>query len=171
MNQILTNKKGVTILEGLIALGLLALVAAGTFGVLLSVSHKASQPDLREEMVYAVEKANDLLQMYAQEMSNPNTSVATGIQQGLCGGVTLNQVIDTTPLSEGEHEIPCLLPVICDPDTSTFNYTVDGSNVTLSLDTDDGKKINRDNYQVDSGNPTAPMRRITFNITCNGFTL
>ena len=167
MNQILTNKKGVTILEGLIALGLLALVAAGTFGVLLSVSHKASQPDLREEMVYAVEKANDLLQMYAQEMNNPDNPVEAGIQQGLCAG-TEGLVTDNTPLSsEYQHNINCLLPVICDPDTSTFNYTVDGSNSTLSLDTDDGKKINRDNYQE----TTAPMRRITFNITCNGFTL
>ena len=58
MKRILSKKTGVTILEGLIALGLLALVAAGTFGVLLSVSRKAGSPDIRESMILAVERAN-----------------------------------------------------------------------------------------------------------------
>ena len=49
MKKILKSKKGVTILEGLIALALLALVATGTFAVLLSSSRKSSQPDIRED--------------------------------------------------------------------------------------------------------------------------
>lgn len=62
---ILKNKKGVTLLEGLIALALLAIVATGTFSVLLSASRKTSSPDMREELVFAVEKpTNNCSLMY-----------------------------------------------------------------------------------------------------------
>ena len=40
MRQLLKNRAGVTVLEGVIALGLLALITAGAFGVLLSASPK-----------------------------------------------------------------------------------------------------------------------------------
>ncbi|MGN0017242.1 MAG: hypothetical protein ACI37O_07900 [Candidatus Avelusimicrobium sp.] len=155
MNRLLKNKKGVTILEGLIALGLLALVAGGTFGVLLSVSRKSSQPDIREEMLLAVERANEQLQMYASGTSSGD--LPTEYQNGLCNNG------DTT-LSTGEHAINCMLPVICDPDSSKshFSYTVGSQSVSAT------------------GFPTAANYRtstfdaaktITFEITCNGFTL
>ena len=55
MKKLLKSKKGVTILEGLIALLLLAMISVGTFGVLLSTSRKSAQPDIREEMMKLLE--------------------------------------------------------------------------------------------------------------------
>lgn len=151
MNCFLKNKKGVTILEGLIALGLLALVAGGTFGVLLSVSRKSSQPDIREEMVLAVERANEQLQMYTGDFSQGASHT-----KGLCGN-------DNNPLSTDQsHVINCMLPAICDQNNSFFYYEV--SNVSFSNPLSAA-------YYV--GAPTVPAERavVTFNITCNGFTL
>lgn len=154
MNRLLKNKKGVTILEGLIALGLLALVAGGTFGVLLSVSRKSSQPDIREEMLLAVERANEQLQMYT---NGDTTNLPPEYQNGLCcnGDVTL---------ATGTHLIDCMLPAICDPDSlkSHFSYTVASRTITA------------DGFPEDTTYRAAELpdtKEITFNITCNGFTL
>ena len=165
MKTILTTKKGVTILEGLIALGLLALVAAGTFGVLLSVSHKSTTPDLREEMALAIEKANYLLQMYAPQWDEPDTPIEdnSGIPQGLCGDMTAGPV-DTTPLKTGEHDINCLLPIICDPDNSSFTYTVLSPEPVTSILR--GKLANYENSEA-----FYTRHKIQFTITCNGFVL
>lgn len=162
IKRLLNNKTGVTILEGLIALGLLALVAGGTFGVLLSVSRKSSQPDIREEMLLAVERANEQLQVYTLD-TTPDDGM---FKYGLCGySGAVPLVTDSAPLDSGTHEIPCLLPAICDPDPekSSFEYSVtSGSSINVS------------------GFPTAPAYRavelkaptkITFDIKCNGFTL
>lgn len=64
----ITNKKGVTLLEGLIALALLAMVAVGTFSVLLSSSRKSSGPDKYEEMLLAVERVHHGLQVFNPAM-------------------------------------------------------------------------------------------------------
>ena len=169
MKKILTNRKGVTILEGLIALGLLALVAAGTFGLLLSVSHKSTTPDLREEMALAIEKANDLLQMYALQWDDPDTPIEdnSGIPQGLCGDMTAGPV-DITPLKTGDHNISCLLPVICDPDNSSFTYTVLAPVEVRNI----GRAVQK-NYDEPFGtnNLVFYKRKIQFDITCNGFVL
>lgn len=164
IKRLLKNKTGVTILEGLIALGLLALVAGGTFGVLLSVSRKSSQPDIREEMLLAVERANEQLQAYARFDDDARSQADDIFQNGLCGySGAVPTITDSAPLNSGEHDISCLLPAICDPDLSGFRY-----NVTT------GSSINP------SGFPTASDYRavafvaptkITFNIKCNGFTL
>lgn len=152
MKRLLKNKKGVTILEGLIALGLLALVAGGTFGVLLSVSRKASQPDIREEMLLAVERANEQLQLYA----NGNTgNFQTGFQNGLCSN-------GDTSLAIGTHSIACMLPAICDARRSNFSYSVTSGTVNAT-----GFPTNAA-YRAAAF--TAP-KKITFDITCNGFTL
>ncbi len=139
MKKILSNKAGVTVLEGVIALGLLALVTAGAFGVLLAASRQTTRPDVREEMILAVEKASNMLKIYT---GVTDTSIIPGsFRNGLCG-------TDATPLDNGEHNIACQLPPICDRTVvggsprSTFTYTVDTSN-----------------------------GRITFNITCNGYML
>jgi len=150
MNRLLKNKKGVTILEGLIALGLLAMVAGGTFGVLLSVSRKASRPDIREEMILAVERANEQLQVYVSTAATPSH-----FQNGLCGG-------DSSPLAEGSHDIKCKLPAICDraPLSSSFTYTVSNSSMTLPAVAGNITTAN-----------TVAMTNVKFSITCNGFTL
>ena len=157
MKRLLKNKAGVTILEGLIALGLLALVAGGTFGVLLSTSRKASQPDIREEMLLAVERASEQLQVY----TNPSASnVPDNFKNGLCGSETsLSNVLSTT----NEHDIECMLPAVCDRNNSEFSYKVTEVDVTPSgfpADTD---------YRANPGPLTT--KQISFKITCNGFTL
>lgn len=161
MRRILSNQKGVTLLEGLIAMGLLALVAAGTFGVLLSVSHKSGKPDIREEMALAVEKANDQLQAYAQNMTDTPAN-----QNNLCPEDTQDH-----PLTlDNTHNIKCLLPVIC-AGSSSFSYTVTNPGA-LNFKNDAGGNedyISDENYT--SSTPSTHQRRITFSITCNGFTL
>ena len=156
-----TKKTGVTVLEGLIALGLLALVAGGTFGVLLSVSRKTGTPDIREEMSLAVERANELLPMYAPLKSDGSNMASLKLpnryQSGLCEDIN-----DPSPMSLNSHEIPCLLPPICDEQNSSFVYTVAENPITLPSDVPSDTK-----YYY----PSQPHRRITFQITCNGFSL
>ncbi len=164
MKRILCNKTGVTILEGLIALGLLALVSAGTFGVLLSVSRKAGSPDIREEMAYAVEKAHNQLQMYTPSLSSDliNPNLPYDLINGLCGG-------DGNPFGSGTHYINCMLPPICDQSRSSFYYTVGDQDLDIPF---------IDNYNASSGTVSewggaeiAPLKKVEFFITCNGFTL
>ena len=160
MKRILKNKWGVTLLEGVIALGLLALAAGATFGVLLSVSRKSTRPDFQEEMLWAVERAHSGLQLYIGQLDDVS---ATSLPKGLCGG-------DNTPLStSGTHTITCMLPAICDRSNSSFTYTVTTENYALinnvALSATTGFRADN----VDSGNWMG--KSIAFQITCNGFTL
>lgn len=160
MKTVVSNKKGVTLLEGLIAMGLLALVATGTFGVLLSVSHQTLKPDIREEMALAIEKVNDQLHAYSQNMDENLTENTTK----LCA-----QDLQTSPLDNGEHDIACLLPVICDSAASSFSYTVAApANLEFGGDTEHPHVL-AENY-IDN-TTSSKWRQITFSITCNGFTL
>lgn len=170
LKRVLTKKKGVTILEGLIALGLLALVAAGTFGVLLSVARKSGAPDIREEMVLAVERANDQLQMYSSGIVSgmTNSKLYEQYANGMCGGSLIPaevKVSDSSPMSLGSHDIKCMLPPLCDYSNSTFTYTVREASFTTH-------NYGASNMVTDyaSAFPTKG-RQVTFNITCNGFTL
>ena len=141
MKRLLTDKAGVTVLEGIIALGLLALVAGGAFGVLLAASRQSTQPDIREEMVLAVDEANNRLKVFTGRRDT-----AGDFQWGLCNN-------DMTPLSDGNHVVNCLLPPICDPHNSDFTY-----------------RVGRTNVQNGAGE-TVGVDSITFNITCNGYSL
>lgn len=170
LKRVLTKKKGVTILEGLIALGLLALVAAGTFGVLLSVARKSGAPDIREEMVLAVERANDQLQMYSSGIVSgmTNSKLYEQYANGMCGGSLIPaevKVLDSSPMELGSHNIKCMLPPLCDYSNSTFTYTVREASFTTH-------NYGASNMVTDyaSAFPTKG-RQVTFNITCNGFTL
>ena len=161
MKRILASKAGVTLLEGVIALGLLALITAGAFAVLLASSRQATQPDIREEMSLAVEKAHDQLKILAlygnSDLANsakgylPSDLYANG-QAGLCGK-------EDNPLSTTKsHNIACLLPPICDANTSSFTYKVENISALAS-----GGQLESD------GIPTP--YKITFSITCNGYSL
>lgn len=170
LKRVLTKKKGVTILEGLIALGLLALVAAGTFGVLLSVARKSGAPDIREEMVLAVERANDQLQMYSSGIVSgmTNSKLYEQYANGMCGGSLIPaevKVSDSSPMELGSHNIKCMLPPLCDYSNSTFTYTVREASFNTH-------NYGASNMVTDyaSAFPTKG-RQVTFNITCNGFTL
>jgi len=191
MKYLLTNKKGVTLLEGLIALLLLAVVSVGTFGVLLSVSRQAPQPTVQEEMLFAVERANNLLQIYAAELamdgSNLNPSVS---EEPLVKN--LKSYFGTTPFSSGLHNgtnLKKLLPVLCDKENSSFTYTVhtDGSDEFINVATamewpDDFEEdyngrggwdddMNGPYYKPTDGVNINFVKRIDFNITCNGYSL
>ncbi len=162
LKHLLTKKTGVTVLEGLIALGLLALVAGGTFGVLLSVSRKTGTPDIREEMALAVERANELLPMYAPLKSDGTNMASLKLpnryQRGLC-----EDIDDPSPMSLDSHDIRCLLPPICDESNSSFSYEVGNDEVSLPSAVPSNTK---DYYYT-----SQPHRQITFEITCNGFSL
>ena len=162
--NLLKNKAGVTLLEGLIALGLLALITAGTFGVLLSVSRQSSQPDIREEMLWAIERANEGLQLFAGE--NPGT-LPTEYEQGLCGA-------DNDPLADGSHNINCMLPAICDIDDNDTYFTYEVS--TVSLPTLDNQFSANGGYNLtfyarDVDTAYFQVKNITYHIKCHGFTL
>lgn len=128
---ILHNKSGVTVLEGVIALGLLALIMAGSFGVLLSSSRTTSQPDMKEEMLLAVESAHHMLKSYAAYSVNnletkmgpyqPTNLREIDYSKGLCGN-------DEQPMTWGSnHDIKCLLPLICAYANSSFTYKINAS--------------------------------------------
>ena len=172
MKQLLKNKAGVTVLEGVIALGLLALITAGAFGVLLSASRQSSVPDIREEMSYAVEKAGDLLKVYinAQQNEFANNHLPGSLPCGPCGNMNasgactqsdLIHPVDRKPLSAGEHNIRCLLPPVCDRSNSSFSYMVASSNIHENKLADASKEpeVNLNGY------------KITFTISCNGYEL
>ncbi len=186
MRRILKSKKGVTILEGLIALTLLALVATGTFAVLLSVSRKSSTPDIREEMILAVERASQRLQAFAfpvQSSSNTNLRGNWKWEDVLCSGdnssctVSSDHVYatglcgdDTQMLSTSSnpHGINCMLPPICDSAQSSFQYTVETVTPPLPRPLDQAKQEGSTSTLDVSGQP---LYKISFYIKCNGFTL
>lgn len=200
MIAIFNNKKGVTVLEGLIALGLLALVATGTFSVLLSVSRKGTNPDMREEMIYAVEKANNLLQGYILHQANytadfssvitpgilsvssagynfiassGSTFIGADFSKGLCGNSSVYKKVDNTPLAVGNHEINCLLPPICNRGNSNFVYNVAVINPTPSDKVIAGAAQGafEDDAYIITGGADIKQLEITYTINCNGFTL
>lgn len=176
MKKFLANKKGVTVLEGLIAMTLLALVATGTFGVLLSVSRKSAQPDLREEMALAIDKAAQKLQAYV--FPSGMGSNLEALNSNLAGGVCGTESSIDTVLSIGEHNINCLLPPICDGNSSSFTYTVSRGAQGLPNQASNLRALDRLKQRDASGEATSTQDingqfvwQITFNITCNGFTL
>lgn len=168
--KLLNSKAGVTILEGVIALGLLAVVTAGAFGVLASAARKSLQPDMREEMALAVEKTKNLLQMY----SYGNDHVSSEFEGGLCKNNESN------PLSPGEHSILCMLPPICDQNhpQSRFTYTVEQTYIRpTSSDGEDGYHLKPGDLEegvpisISGASSVLWKYRIKFNMACNGYEL
>lgn len=156
MKKFLQNKKGVTLLEGLIALLLLAMVATGAFAVLLSTSRQSGKPDMEEEMALAIERAGYELQM-RYDVLGGQENLPEELKGGLCGN-------DNDPFStSGSHYINCKLPPICDrsDSRSSFYYQVEEGE----------QEFNTHLQAADKGISLAPAVDITFYITCNGFTL
>ena len=185
--KLLNSKAGVTVLEGVIALGLLAVVTAGAFGVLLSAARKSTQPDMREEMVLAVEKAKDRLQVYintAQDETAKN-NLPDDLTRGLCTRYYEEEEEgDTNPLGIGEHNIKCMLPIICDASqgsASEFKYQVTlspedvPSRTSPNTNREGGKDRAAKLCSNDQCQATAEtsMRtlQIKFTIKCNGYEL
>lgn len=184
------NKKGVTLLEGLIAMVLLAVVATGSFAVLLSASRKSSGPDIREELVLAVEKAHAQLQAYVfatdfsltKKDSFNEEMVPSAYRKGLCGN-------DNSPLNTGTHNIKCLLPLICDADMaddcngdtgakSCFVYRVSDKEMgsaklpANAMERPLSTNWNAGVYNASGTSQVLPKgKQISFEIRCNGYTL
>ncbi|MBO7191038.1 MAG: hypothetical protein J6V32_02925 [Elusimicrobiaceae bacterium] len=152
----LKGEKGVTLLEGLIAIGLLAIVSVSTFSVIVSISRRGSQPDIREDMFLALERAQSELQKYVF----PGTDSV--YQQGLCNNS------DTTPLAEGSHTINCLLPYKCN--SGSFTYTVSNTDLEQFIGQVTYPAENR-TISDENKSDYYGAKTITFNITCNGVTL
>ena len=200
IKSILKGKKGITLLEGLIALALLAIVATGTFAGLLSASRKTSAPDLREELVFAVEKAHEQLQSYVYntdftlETKDDNNQyyVPEAFRKGLCGRARFNPHEDLSPLANGTHNIACLLPPVCDRDAasdcndatgsrSCFVYRINQASAGRwsSVLPEEGrdKILNSDwttpegVYDKDTPKNASAGKTVTFEIRCNGYTL
>ena len=160
MKKFLKSKKGVTLLEGLIALMLLALVATGTFAVLLSSSRKSSQPDIREEMALAIDRASQMLQVYTLSTAQRTALGDTWTERfanGLCNA--------GLPTPGQTRNINCMLPPMCDTSNnrSYFKYTV--------VNTAKNPRSNLSTDTAESVAPTTSAYPITFEIVCNGFTL
>lgn len=168
MKRIFKNKLGITLLEGLIALGLLSLAATATFGVLLSTSRKSSRSDIHEEMLLAVERAHERLQMY-NGLSDTELGNLPNQYKGLCGRADGTNT-DSNPLGAGTHTITCMLPPLCDLQRdSSFSYTVkleDMQAVQHAL-----FDPYAENAVANVSTPLFQRKNIQFDIKCNGFTL
>lgn len=106
------NKKGYTIVEGIIAMLLVAIMVGGIFTALMASRRAIIEPSYREEMLYTVESLSNQLKNYVD---------AEGAVASLCGS--------TTPLSNGEHDCSSMLPDVCRTDgdyDSSLIYTVTG---------------------------------------------
>lgn len=198
IKKIFNNSKGLTLLEGLIALSLLAIVVTGTFAVLLSTSRRTSTPDIREELVLAVERAHEQLQTYVTmeffPLSTADSSgniVPAAFRNGLCGAAARNAVTDNNPLGDGTHNIKCMLPLVCDQGNiandcndstgskNCFVYRVNDDNAGQWSDwLPDSGRAKAPAQQWTDGNvyssvyaPFSEGKTITFEIRCNGYTL
>ena len=138
------NSKGYTIIEAVIAMLLVSVVVGGIFSALMASRRAIIDPSYKEEMVFAVESANNLLKNY---VTSDKTKVPTDLKNGLCP----DEAFETDPLSVDTHKIKCLLPPVCEPSASNFTYTV--SAVTVAVP------------DVTGQNPT--LKSIKFNIMCN----
>lgn len=136
------NSKGYTIIEAVIAMLLVSVVVGGIFSALMASRRAIIDPSYKEDMVFAVESANNLLKNY---VTWDKTKVPDDLKNGLCDDGTVDA------LSVGTHEIDCLLPPVCDPAASSFNYIVSEVGVTVP--------------DVTGQNPT--LKSIKFNIMCN----
>lgn len=106
------NKKGYTIVEGIIAMLLVAIMVGGIFTALMASRRAIIEPSYREEMLYTVESLSNQLKNYVD---------AEGNLDSLCGS--------TDPLSNGDHDCSSMLPDVCktgDGYNSSLTYNVSG---------------------------------------------
>lgn len=132
------NKKGYTIVEGIIAMLLVAIMVGAIFSALMASRRAIVEPSYREEMMYTVESLANSIKNYVD--------MESGDLDPLCGS--------TTPLENGEHDCSELLPDVCKTGggyNSSLKYTVSGLSVS-------------DN----TGAYTPTVNQIKIKIVCNG---
>lgn len=113
------NRKGYTIVEGIIAMLLIAIMVGAIFSALMASRRAIVEPSYREEMFYAVESLANTLKNYVD--------MESGDLPPLCGS--------TTPLSYDEegHDCSELLPDVCKTGEgydSSLKYYVTGITVS-----------------------------------------
>ena len=135
------NSKGYTIIEAVIAMLLVSVVVGGIFSALMASRRAIIDPSYKEDMVFAVEGANNLLKNY---ITTDQSKVSDDLRGGLCDSGEVNA------LSVGDHDIACLLPPVCKEGVSSFKYTV--TDVAVAVP------------DVTGANPT--LKSIKFNIIC-----
>ena len=135
------NNKGFTLAEALIAMLLVAIMAAGVIVALMSTKRAITYPSHKEDMVFAVEKANSLLKNGVSGNDLCDLTAPFALTPNCTGA------INTTNC----HNISCLLPTACS--TSQGDYFVYSVSRYDSEDTNDTKNA------------------INFYIKCEGQTL
>ena len=146
MKKWLKNKAGVTLLEGLIALLLLSIVATGTLGVLLSISRKTNTTEMEAAMMSAIEQARNVLKYHQDDLSNYSA----------CGGSDYD-------------DLTCFLPSMCDRYRSSFSYSLNSS-YKHEIDLPDHDK-DANLTDLLNSNDEVSVPHLTFQISCNGYTL
>jgi len=173
--NILKSKAGVTILEGVIALGLLALVMAGSFGVLLSSSRQTMQPDIYEEIGFASEKATETLKEYVTGVSG--SALEGKAVQYRVRGDDPERNYAASVCGTTSNDLSCLLPPICNMAGSSFTYTVESAPTNWPEASAGIRWEGRTNQQMNStGRDTTeyvsnPAVGVRMEIRCNDYKL
>ncbi|ACC98139.1 hypothetical protein Emin_0584 [Elusimicrobium minutum Pei191] len=169
----LLNKKGLTIAEAVISMVLLATVTMGIYGVIMVSLRSAKNPDMREEMMYALERASAKMKTLVEAdlcaadgfsctlnsttneydckcvkyVSQETDPAKKPMRRDICDNIILDDTY--SPFLTGrKHSVSCLLPEMCDSFNSSFYYEV--SNIGLPSD------------------PAKQQYQIYFTLICNG---
>ena len=197
MKTLRFNKKGVTLLEGLIAMALLAMVALGTFSVLLSSSRRSSVPEMREETFVSIEAAQKALQTFSPSLDEDmvkdedtvefydtftkNLQLENNDPEAFWKNLEFNA--DTLDLNKNgvRRELDYMIPVVCGPG-SEFTYTAqhnlyDGADSEIDASSRTRLKFEDMRYAgpdlvFDEEDELFPeLRYVTFDVNCEGNTL
>ncbi|WP_428898393.1 prepilin-type N-terminal cleavage/methylation domain-containing protein [Parelusimicrobium proximum] len=113
-------KKGFTIVEGIVAILLLAIVTAGVYGVILSTVRANIVPDIKEDSAYQIEAVTAALKLLMTGAPS-DFDAAKEVMPCIFVGKTSTNPADY--LTVGVHDIPWCMPLECLDDT-TFKYIV-----------------------------------------------
>lgn len=162
-------------------MGLLALVMAGSFGVLLSASRKTTEPDMREEMVRAMDAASEM----QKEIAMLSGDFKTKIEDFRITDPDFRHSWNLGCATPAGNDLSCLLPVICgyvpgrEDNKSSFSYQLEDRNEWPTWGSSSGwegagnQQMNawgRDNTNYNSEG-YSPMKLFTFTIACEGYEL
>ena len=109
------NRKGYTIVEGIIAMLLVAVMVGGIFSALMASRRAIVEPSRKEEMLYAIESLENNLKNCVSSRLDEDCSIDN------CGG-------GSDAISIGEHN--CTLPDVCKGADDYFKYEVSGTSIS-----------------------------------------
>jgi len=95
-----SGNKGLTLIEAVISIMIMAMAAVAIAGVLISTSVAYKKAELRQASLLMIRTVSDKLRDFVTaDNETLKTNLAGSDYQGLCG--------DTAPLNEGEHDMTC----------------------------------------------------------------